>query len=426
MAGTVGGAVAGSPGYQGYVPSFEQPPACANSHVTQRLPVGSRRIASQPTKGHLSPLNRSGPRSPADAVPSAQPPADPSAFFLPKRLDNATLYNSESTRGALREPDEWEYPKTKTALLEKTSRKVVRGPLPVPFTATTLNTVQQEHLDRGKDPNFFSRVRKEEWEEDHQRLTESGGKATRTSAKECAPSHTRLKKRMMPEGSCAPPKGAFVAQERRPLLGADPVAPGEYVKFKGMLSTETSSQLEYGVRGSNPQERMGATARDLSAHASTGDLLRGTPKQSDGLRIPGYVGHVPQHQDNLKKVKKDEHDDLVRMNSRNMIMMTSAGKTMSGYAGFEPKSIYNDTGKPNRPPAAATSSGGAAERAATGPEAVLNANEYGKTQGVRKFFSQGTGSADHVISDQYFMRYRPMEGMLKMGPPADRNIPIVR
>eukprot|EP01065_Artemidia_motanka_P033229 TRINITY_DN40207_c0_g1_i1.p1 TRINITY_DN40207_c0_g1~~TRINITY_DN40207_c0_g1_i1.p1 ORF type:complete len:445 (+),score=97.37 TRINITY_DN40207_c0_g1_i1:59-1336(+) len=424
MAGTVGCAVAGSPGYSGYVPSSEQPPTCSNSWVTQRLPVGSRCRVCQPTKGKLSPLARQSSPVRSGAADAAQP-VDPSSFFLPKRLTESTVYSSDSARGSCHEPGRWEYPKTKTALLTDSQKKVKKGPLPTPFTACTQYAAAADRLHEGAEPAFFSRVKKAEQDDEESRTAEGVGscRSTRAGAKEKAPTATRLRRRMQ-DADFAPPRAAFTQQERRPLLGAEPVAPSEYVKFKGTLSDTSSSRCEYGGRGFDPRSRYGSTPVENEANASTGDLFVGTAKATAGKRIPGYVGHVPHHQNNTGRMRLDS-GDLVRENARNNILMTSGRKTLPGYSGFEPKSIYNDTGKPNEPPPGMTSTGAAARAAATGEESQLNQNEYGKAQGIRKFFSQGTGSADHVISDQYFIRYRPMEGMLRMGAPGERSIPIV-
>jgi len=407
--------VAGSPGYSGYVPSTELPPTTNNSWVTQRVPIGGRRNPSQPTKTQLSPLARS--TSPGGPVPVALPPADPSSFFVSKR-GQGTLYSDDAARGSSIDA-QWQYPKTKAALLADCKRM---GPKEsTPFTATTLYNNASGSLDTEADKSFFSRIQRAEQQDKAEQETIQPTRPGRASAKEKAPSRTMLKKRME-DPAFAPPKAAFAPQTRRCLVGAEAVAPNEFVQFKGTMANQSSSQIEYGARGSNPNQRMGGTAMELSGKASTNDLLQGTAKATGGARIPGYVGHVPSHPANTGRIR-GEGPDVVRQNARNMILMTSGRKTMAGYSGFEPKSIYNDTGKANEPPASLTTAGTAAKEAATGKEGSLNANEHGRTQGVRKFFTQGVGSADHVISDQYFMRYRPMAGTFRMGPRGEQGIP---
>lgn len=421
MAGTVGCAVAGSPGYSGYVPSSEQPLTCSNSMVTQRLHVSQRRTAAQPQKGMGSPLKADS----SGKVPEAQQPVDPSTFFLAKRVDNPTVYSSDAGRAAVRDAA-FEYPRTKMALLKQSHDNVKKGPLPTPFTATTLAEANCSGLDKAVDKSFFSRAQKVEQEDEDVRKAEgvNSKSVNRTTGRDNLASEKKLQKRLQGEGDFAPPKRAFENQERRALLGAEPVSASEFVKFKGAMCDMTSSQREFGCRGSNPQERMGANARDMESKASTMDLFAGTAKSALGLRIPGYVGHVPAHGANAGKMRADA--DLTKKNAKNLILLSTGSRTLPGYSGFEPKSVYNDTGKANAPPKEATSAGDAANIAAVGKERELNVNEFGKTQGVRKFFSQGGGAADNTISDQYYLRYRPNEGLLKMGAPAERTIPTVR
>eukprot|EP01062_Namystynia_karyoxenos_P035756 TRINITY_DN26112_c0_g1_i1.p3 TRINITY_DN26112_c0_g1~~TRINITY_DN26112_c0_g1_i1.p3 ORF type:complete len:200 (+),score=44.04 TRINITY_DN26112_c0_g1_i1:1-600(+) len=188
----------------------------------------------------------------------------------------------------------------------------------------------------------------------------------------------------------------------------------------------STAQVDYGVRGAAPQDRMGRDPRELSDNATTMDLCQGTPRATRGLRLPGYVGHVPAVRANLMRIHGRPEDDLVRQNARNCILLSSGSRTMPGYSGFEPKSVNNDTGMPNRPPPA-TSAASVQHAAQAGErEKAMNHPDFAKNAGIRRFFTQGGGMTDHTIADQYFVKYRPMEGLLKMGAPADRNIPAAR
>eukprot|EP01060_Flectonema_neradi_P011281 TRINITY_DN18380_c0_g1_i1.p1 TRINITY_DN18380_c0_g1~~TRINITY_DN18380_c0_g1_i1.p1 ORF type:complete len:411 (+),score=75.03 TRINITY_DN18380_c0_g1_i1:87-1319(+) len=410
MAGSVGGAVAGAPGYAGYVPSCQQPLTSTNSSVTSRMPLVDRKLKSQligSSGGKVS--------DEADIL------RDPTAMYLPKRTTEKSIY---STQGEYR-PDSstWSQPKTKAALLLSSQSLNKTDVTAVPFTATSVYKGVNS-IEKQPDTGFYSRVRKEE----HRDAEESSNKvtkSTRSSAKEQVPTEKKLKKRMDSE-SMVPPKQVFEGTERRTLLGAEPVNATEFVKFLGSHESLSSSKREYGVRGYDPARNLPTTIDSLSKQATTADLLAGTAKSALGLRLPGYMGHVPAGKATMSTITSDKKD-LLKQNAQNLRLLCTSKRTLPGYSGYEPKSLVNDTGRPNRPDINQTSSGESSMSVTKGAEEkAMNSLDHAKQAGIRKFFTQGDGQPDHSISEQYFVKYRPMEGYLKMGSPLDRIIPRAR
>ena len=410
MAGSVGGAVAGAPGYAGYVPSCQQPLTSTNSSVTTRMPLVNRKMKSQLIGSNYGMVSNE-----ADIL------RDPTAMYLPKRTTEKSIY---STQGEYR-PDTttWTQPKTKAALLQSSQSLNKTDVTAVPFTATSVyNSVCS--MEKKPDTGFYSRVRKEE----HRDAEDAGQivtKSTRSSAKERVPTERKLKKRMDGD-TMVPPRQQFESTQKRSLLGAEQVNATEFVKFLGSHESKSSSKREYGVRGYDPTRNLPTSVDSLSKQATTADLLAGTAKSALGLRLPGYMGHVPAGRDTMATITGDKQD-LLKQNAQNLRLICTSKRTLPGYSGYEPKSLVNDTGRPNRPDICQTSSGESSMSVTKGAEEkAMNSLTHAKQAGIRKFFTQGDGQPDHSISEQYFVKYRPMEGYLKMGSPLDRSIPRAR
>eukprot|EP01065_Artemidia_motanka_P021430 TRINITY_DN2560_c0_g1_i1.p1 TRINITY_DN2560_c0_g1~~TRINITY_DN2560_c0_g1_i1.p1 ORF type:complete len:474 (+),score=137.92 TRINITY_DN2560_c0_g1_i1:75-1424(+) len=449
MAGSVGCAIAGRPGYAGYVPSSEQPLPCTNSLITERVPVSLRKRACQPGKGlragaadSMAPSPPERPRRRPDSAPSPGPPRDCSVFFLPKRMTSATVYADDAVRGCDVQDRRtaWQYPLTKTHLFvasQKRHAEAATSPPGSKFTATALYEDREESVGPVRDRAFFSRLKgREQKASDEQhaqplgqtKVTRSSGKQNveRTSAATLSSVGAPQPRKGFDEADRpAPP--TYKPMARRKLLGAEPVSANEFVRFKNAMAEMSTNQLDYGCRGANPQSRVGKTVSDLASAASTLDLCGGTAKALRGLRIPGYVGHVPASAGNLRRVHAAGSQDLVKQNARNLILLNGCSRTLPGYCGFEARSIINDTGKPSQMPAEATSSARVQSRAQAGDrEKAMNRPDYGKAASIRNFFTHGEGMSDNTIADQYFVKYRPMEGLLKMGAPAERVVPAAR
>eukprot|EP01059_Diplonema_ambulator_P017167 TRINITY_DN29154_c0_g1_i1.p1 TRINITY_DN29154_c0_g1~~TRINITY_DN29154_c0_g1_i1.p1 ORF type:complete len:410 (+),score=90.53 TRINITY_DN29154_c0_g1_i1:51-1280(+) len=409
MAGSVGGAVVGCPGYAGYIPSSQQPLTCTNSTVSERMPLINRRQVSQ----------RMGTKGPM-AVSEAEIIRDPTGAFMPKRTTEGTLYSSASSYR--QDPGDWTQPKTKTKLLmesQKGRESYTRtGPA---FNATSL--YGSNTMEKNKAVNFYSKVQQQEVKQGDEELTKTLHN-TRSSAKQHIPTAKKHELRMNATLGLEDPQ--FEATERRKMLGAEPVSASEFVKFKGAHESKSSAQKEYGTRGFVPLASIPATVEGMSQSATTSDLFAGTTKSALGLRIPGYMGHVPNGKASKDKMRRTT-PDLLKQNSQNVRLISTSKRTLPGYSGYEPKSLENDRGRPNRPDLNTTSSGAAsATILADSEEKAMNKTTFAKQGGIRNFFTQGGGQPDHSISEQYFVKYRPMEGCLKMGARTERAIPIAK
>jgi len=362
-------------------------------------------------------------------------PSDCTLFFLPKRQPAESVYGSDTRRGA--EDDDrsssWVYPRTKAQLhvASKQEQKSSPDRAPRPFLARTLYEERESCVGSGRDPAFFANLKKRDQTEAERKQAEEKKPSTRSSAARemdgqlCHDSG--LAAIGSRKGDRHMPTSTYKVNARRALLGSEPVSATQFVKFKGALTEMSTNQRDFGCRGQTPQQRMGSNVHELAINASTMDLAAGTAKTLRGLRLPGYQGHCPAHKSNVAKVTQSTHDHLIKKNSRNLILLNGTSRTMPGYSGFEPRSIMNDTGRPNCPPPHLASSSRSLSLAQAGQrEKAMNRADFGKATCVRQFFSQGGGMADNTIADQYFVKFRPMEGVLKTGAPAERAIPPMR
>eukprot|EP00755_Sulcionema_specki_P033348 Sspe_Gene.100549::Locus_75238_Transcript_1_1_Confidence_1.000_Length_712::g.100549::m.100549 len=221
MAGSVGGAVAGSPGYSGYVPSSQQPLTTTHSLVTERKPVELRCKPCQPEKTKL-----------ADSLPAVdERPVDPTEMFLPKRFTAGTVYSTDAKNGTRVNRATWVQPRTKAALVLESQRRDPATASSAKFQATSLYSDASARLDQNKDQTFYSKLRMKEQQDTDKLATVQPSGATRSGAKMNLPTEVRLKKRMECE-DLEPPKPAFVKTETRSLLGVDPVSASDFVKFQ--------------------------------------------------------------------------------------------------------------------------------------------------------------------------------------------------
>eukprot|EP00659_Diplonema_papillatum_P011580 gene11580-17838_t len=403
MAGSVGTAVAGLPGYAGYVPSSQQPLICSNTLVTEKMAVDAWNRRSQ----------KIGRR---DEVLK-----DTTFVFLPKRGTEASLYQAA---GAVRsDPADWTQPRTKANLLTESKKRHEAGATAAGspaagerFTAKTSYTAANS-VEKNKDAAFYSRVQQEEYRD---AIVDMAAPAlnTRSSAKQAVPTEKKLQKRKV-DGGMRCCEAQYEGTVKRSLLGAEPVTSKDLVTFLGTHQQVSSYQREYGNRGHVPTKVIPTSTNpmDLSRTATTGDLGAGTAKSALGLRLPGYMGHVPSQKRNADTLHETTGG------TKDIRLMTTSKRTLPGYTGFEPRSLVNDTGRANCPPVDLTSSGSALASALKEAGGKPNNSEFAKKGGIRHFFTQGGGQPDHSISEQYFVKFRPMEGSLKMGPPAERAVP---
>ena len=410
MAGTVGGAVAGCPGYAGYVPSCQQPLTTTNSSVTNRMPLVSR----------VKPSQSIGLPGTVE-LDENELFRDPTSVVAPRRTTEATLY---ATQGSTRpDPSDWKQPRTK-ALILKESRQRATGYFEGTATFSANTTYGRSfELEKNRDAQFYSRVQQTEHDDAVQAQLHVV-KNTRSSARAEVPTEKRNLKRAG-DPHMVPAQPEFGRGEKRTPLRTDQPHAVEYVRFRGAHADRSCAQQDYGTRGYNPLACMPQSVDEMTRTGQASELFAGTAKSTLGLRIPGYLGHVPQGKATAKTLDRSERPDLLKKNAQNTRLLCTSRRTLPGYCGYEPQSLVNDKGCPNRPDVGLTSSGAATHTAlvASADEKGMNNTEFAKTGGIRRFFTQGDGQPDHSISEQYYVKYRPMEGSLKMGTPSERNIP---
>jgi hypothetical protein len=144
------------------------------------------------------------------------------------------------------------------------------------------------------------------------------------------------------------------------------------------------------------------------------EVLVGREKATTTKPYPGYQCHVPQTKLNMGKMVKDQ----AILDNKGNVLGSAPCRAMPGYGGHIPTSTYNDRGREGlKPTLSDTTAGLKAARVALDEfsERKMNTVTGAKSSAVRKFFTPGP-YADHSISDQFYLRYRPLEGFMKSGP----------
>src|SRR5690606_17510468 len=116
------------------------------------------------------------------------------------------------------------------------------------------------------------------------------------------------------------------------------------------VTTKTSYQIDIGVRVENPRARIenrtskeATTTNDLwllSFNSNIHIFRRGTRKFSN--HVPGYMGHVPEYEENLGKIPHSKPDPA-RAHLKEY-WRNSMNYNIPGYAGYQPISVKNERG----------------------------------------------------------------------------------
>ena len=263
---------------------------------------------------------------------------------------------------------------------------------------------------------FFSHVRKLEQQDDDVRFSENHI-TTRSSAAH----HVRnvaIRSRRENDSSFVPPAPAVVentVRRAKPTAwtgatdGSSPVCvvtpPSSY--HQDFVAPQAKSAIAAATLQQSSRLPLSlSTDRALIEASSTRDLFDATAKNRPDI-ASGFMGHVPSSA-NQDRVRGADHD-MLRAHSKCYVNVV-AGGTTSGHRMAEAAS------SPER--RAQTVGGFQLEQAATcaPAERAMNRVEHGRQNAVRGFFSAGVGQADPVIADQFCVRYRPLEGLMKHGP----------
>ena len=392
------------PGYGGFVPKSEVEVMPDKTAMNKRMPLDQRVTPLQATRRAVS--------QPAHTSDEAK--SRIRSYFLPKRHVGYTTYTEQSTdyvKSAADVP-----PRAKEPISESDKQALPK------FVAKTEKQIAT-HTANGQVPDYFSRVRKIEKEDDDARRNVTVA-PTRSGAAHNLRTVDISRKRENDE-SLRPPKEEFVRVQKRTPNGLPPPAPCEQVKLTA-LPPHTSHELEFAdprprmdtLLKTAATEQMSKTATKLmTLTASTRDMFEGTAKARSDV-IPGYMGHVPAAKSNTQKVKADA--EVLRQFSKCSVRLSAPPAVVPGYGGYCPDSGTElDLSK-----GALTASQRMQADVVNdvGHECLMNKRDgTGRKNAVRGFFSSGVGQQDSIIADQFCSRYRPLEGVMKMGPPSQRN-----
>jgi len=378
------------PGYGGFTAPNVRPELQLKTRVSEHMALKDRVKAIQSIAAAHA------------ATPDPASVAAPTSFFLQKRHVGHTTYEDSATafvRSAADVP-------ARAKERESTGTATI-----APFSATTTQRAAISYAG-GDSPDFFSRVRAVERVDDDNRHSLEDPKTRNGAAKNLRCAAIQVKRENDPR--FAPPPQTFT---RVPRAGS--CAPkklnSDVTKFTH-VPAKSSSQIDFlppmetakvadGLLKSIGEHNRLAADRALVTCATASDLFQGTAKAREEV-VSGFMGHVPAHKHNITRINGTEKEKL-REFSKCFVTVThpsaNMAKTLLKRGDESPRTMQNR--------ATAITAGATEERG-------MNKVEAGRRNAVRGFFTHGVGDQDNVVADQFCVRFRPLEGCMKHGPPS--------
>jgi hypothetical protein len=386
------------PGNAYYVPPVGQPTVSLKTTVNTRMQLKDR-VRGLQTTSHLT-------ESVAVAASDEAPPPIRS-YFLRKRFVGHTTYGAAAhIAGTQPTP----------APLRVTNKQALGAlPAPTPFDAVS-NAQASVTYAHGDAPNFYSMVRKVERADDDQRngLADTRTRSGAALNLRCA----AIERKREQHGQFAPPARSFTRAAAGRPNGAPAMAEGA-IKF-AHVPHRTSSQIEYGTprdvlrRAQSVQAAVRPMAGSLAADramvqsATAKDLFEGTSKSRYDMAA-GFMGHIPASAGNVARLKGDE--ERLRAFSKCVVNFTQPGANSGARLAMK----GDNTALLTVGGASLVQAAGAAE------EQGMNFVEHGRKAAVRRFFTTGMGDQDHLAADQFCVKHRPLEGVMRHGPASQHS-----
>uniref|UniRef100_A0A7S1NPD7 Uncharacterized protein n=1 Tax=Eutreptiella gymnastica TaxID=73025 RepID=A0A7S1NPD7_9EUGL len=380
--------------YGGYVPSWSRHPLETHCGPTKPVPIADRHLPSQPPK----------------VVEYGQTlyKTDTAALSRRTGFEKAKVAPQAQTK---------DVPPTKqfvgSSLSKDASATVISNPRDPSFyskmvkDAIKAEVSQPEELDRKADAVKNCR--------------RARGGASGLACLHQAPKVSEMSDVLLESPHLAQESSTYTKEAHettRPICNFTSNTASDYVKFLGRDSVASTYNKDFGTRGSNPRHRMPNSHLDMADMSVTCDLAAGTAKSMTKIRIPGYTGHCPIDKSNITKINGDD-DAVAKFHKANLLVTTKHG--MPGYGGYQPHSIYNDSGKPIEPEPHLSTTGTFSKYVADdNVEKAMNVRQAALSNEIKHFFSQGEGNAG-IDCDFYYVNFRPMEGMMKHGLKDDQK-----
>jgi hypothetical protein len=425
------------PGFAGYIAPEQQRVLSLKTAVSERLPLAER--AKQAAEAAVRSSSTPGPNS-----------AVPRSYYLPKRHTGTTTY-AEATQAYVRSGSDVPPRANERSFMNTISDDTARN---ATFDATATTKLATMGYCEREDESFYSRVRVLERRDDDARHSLEDPKTRSGAAKNLRCSAIQVKREHDPE--LAPEPLHFKKVERaRPnatvtnsgiMLGAarsasaGPAAVCSPHSFSAsssfgkanFLASGSTHTLDYpdprtSIANANAtlNATMGKTLlasdRALVENATSHDLFAGTAKAAQDV-CSGYMGHVPAHPSNVSRVNGS--GDVRRAHTKNFISVTSPSSSSTtsllrakiAAAAAAAEAIR---GRPLTPRTVGEKllSTGAFAR----DERAMNRVEQGRKNAVRGFFTRGVGEQDDLVADQFCIRYRPLEGVMRHGGPESHG-----
>lgn len=401
------------PGFGGHVSQMDSRPLLLKTMVSAPMPLKERVL---PVQAQRSPATSNGE---GRSYPTKSE-VKCNNVFLPKRHAGHTTYTA-SANATIKSAND--VPPRANENTYGSGTKLGT----VPFDGTTtqkgmsVNYAFESQSGPAAPVAFYSQVRQVERVDDDTRHA-TDIIPTRSGASKQLRCSAIVDKREF-DPTFSPPKPQFVKLDRAKPSATSvntlaKQAPAANTRLAALPFPKSSSQVEY----TSPAEKASVAKSTLAAKsytrlnvdraivgaASTGDLFAGTAKAREEV-ASGFMGHVPASPSNATRLKGDA--DVLRPFSKSFVCVT--------------KPSANSTTAMNRaslgPGPLKTMQAEALERAATSPERAMNRVEFGRSHAVRDFFTTGVGDSDNVVADQFCMRFRPLEGVMKHGPPDQHS-----
>uniref|UniRef100_A0A6U4PCQ7 Uncharacterized protein n=1 Tax=Neobodo designis TaxID=312471 RepID=A0A6U4PCQ7_NEODS len=183
----------------------------------------------------------------------------------------------------------------------------------------------------------------------------------------------------------------------------------------------TAAQVASATLGAKKGRTLLAPDRALVEGATSRDLFAGTAKAFEDV-ASGYMGHVPANPANVARVRGAGDQlrahmktvDTVTAPTHNSTTSLLRAKLQAAQAAAE-----QEIGRPLTPKT--TSAFYVTQAASAADEKRINRVECGRRNAVRGFFTRGVGEQDDLVADQFCLRYRPLEGAMRHGPPHEQS-----
>jgi hypothetical protein len=421
------------PGFSGFIAPQQRQVLAMKTGVSERLPLAER--AAQAAHAQQRTSATPDPRNPESRFQQS--------CFLPKRHAGHTSYG-EASSAFVRSASDVPIRANERTFMPGVDESAAKN---VAFTATTTNKESTVSYCQPENSAFFSKVRVLERQDDDARHSLEDPKTRSGAALNLRCSAIQKKREHDPTLAPEPLKFRPVERARPSETAVGPVPrrsasvqpTGAAASFSGsgygkamFMASGSTQSLDFpdprnvatsatATFAANQGATLLAADRAMVTTATSRDLMAGTAKASADV-CSGYMGHVPANPTNVARVRGS--GDNLRAHAKSFATVTaptfnSTTSLLRAKIASAQQAAEAMTGKPPTP---RTASGYFQQAAAISKdERAMNRVEVGRKNAVRGFFTRGLGEQDDLVADQFCLRFRPLEGAMRHGPPCTQG-----